>query len=197
MAVQRDPILKKCRTLGISPGVLGYNKESRKNPKANARRQKPSEYGLQLKEKQKAKFIYGVLEKQFRLTFAKAERMQGIAGENLLILLERRLDNVAFVMGFGETRRQARQFVNHGHILVNGKRVNIPSFTVKPGDVISVKAKSRQTETFKTLAENPKAFPAWISGSTANFEGKIERLPIREDIDVPVNETLIVELYSK
>lgn len=197
MAVNRDPILKKCRTLGISPGVLGYSKESRKDPKRNARRAKASEYALQLKEKQKAKFIYGVLEKQFRLTFEKAERMQGITGENLLTLLERRLDNVAFVMGFGETRRQARQFVGHGHILVNGKRLDIPSYLVKPGDVISVKAKSRATEIFKGLAENPKAFPAWISGTTASFEGKIERMPGREDIDIPVNETLIVELYSK
>ena len=197
MAVQRDPVLKKCRTLGISPGILGYSKESRKNPKANARRQKSSEYGLQLKEKQKARFIYGVLEKQFRITYARAEKMPGMTGENLLSLLERRLDNVAFVMGFGETRRQARQIVNHGHILVNGKRLDIPSYTVRLGDVISVKAASKQTELFKTLAENPKAFPAWISGNTAAFEGKIERLPIREDIDVPVNETFIVELYSK
>lgn len=197
MAVQKDPVLKKCRTLGISPGLLGYSKESRKNPKANARRQKASEYGLQLKEKQKARFIYGVLERQFRRIYEKAEKMPGMTGENLLSLLERRLDNVAFVMGFGETRRQARQLVNHGHIFVNGKRVNIPSFTVRPGDVVSVKPKSRQSETFKALAENPKAFPAWISGNTASFEGKVERIPSRGDIDIPVNETLIVELYSK
>lgn len=197
MALNHDPVLKKCRTLGISPGVLGYSKETRRDPKKNARRQKLSEYALQLKEKQKAKFIYGVLEKQFRRTFERAEKMQGITGENLLILLERRLDNVAFVMGFGETRRQARQFVGHGHVLVNGRRVNIPSYTVRPGDTIAVAQKSRQTEVFKTLAENPKAFPGWISGNTASFEGKIERLPIREDIDIPVNETFIVELYSK
>lgn len=197
MAVNRDPVLKKCRTLGISPGVLGYSKETRRDPKRNARRSKPSEYAMQLKEKQKAKFIYGVLERQFRLTFERAEKMQGATGENLLMLLERRLDNVAFVMGFGDTRRQARQIVGHGHILVNGKRVNIPSYTVRPGDVISVKAKSRQSEMFKTLAENPKVFPAWMTGSTASFEGKIERIPTREDIDIPVNETFIVELYSK
>ncbi|MDL2232886.1 30S ribosomal protein S4 [Ruminococcaceae bacterium OttesenSCG-928-L11] len=197
MAVNHDPILKKCRNLGISPGVLGYSKETKRDPKRNARRSKASEYALQLREKQKAKFIYGVLEKQFRLTFEKAEKMQGQTGENLLILLESRLDNVAFVMGFGETRRQARQIVGHGHILVNGKRVDIPSYRVKPGDVISVKAKSRQSEMFKALAENPKGFPAWITGSTASFEGKIERLPVREDIDIPVNETFIVELYSK
>lgn len=197
MALNHDPVLKKCRTLGISPGVLGYSKETRRDPKKNARRQKLSEYALQLKEKQKAKFIYGVLEKQFRRTFERAEKMQGMTGENLLILLERRLDNVAFVMGFGETRRQARQFVGHGHVLVNGRRVNIPSYTVRPGDTIAVAQKSRQTEVFKTLAENPKAFPGWISGNTASFEGKIERLPIRDDIDIPVNETFIVELYSK
>ncbi|MGI6404700.1 MAG: 30S ribosomal protein S4 [Oscillospiraceae bacterium] len=197
MAVSRDPVLKKCRNLGISPGVMGYAKETIRDPKRNARRSKASEYALQLKEKQKAKFIYGVLEKQFRLTFQQAERMQGQTGENLLSLLERRLDNVAFQMGFGETRRQARQIVSHGHILVNGRRVDIPSYRVKAGDVISVKQKSRQSELFKGFAENPHTFPAWISGSTAAFEGKIERLPVREDIDIPVNETLIVELYSK
>jgi len=197
MAVNRDPVLKKCKSLGISPGVLGYAKESRRDPKRNARRSKSSEYALQLKEKQKAKFIYGVLERQFRKTFEKAEKMQGQTGENLLVLLERRLDNVAFVMGFGTTRRQARQIVGHGHIQVNGKRVNIPSYMVRPGDVVSVKAASRQTETFKALAENPRIIPAWITGSTAAFEGKIERVPTREEIDVPVNETFIVELYSK
>lgn len=197
MAVNRDPVLKKCRNLGISPAVLGYSKETRRDPKRNARRTKSSEYALQLKEKQKAKFIYGVLEKQFRLTFDTARKQPGVTGENLLSLLERRLDNVAFVMGFGETRRQAKQLVGHGHICVNGKRVDIPSYRVKVGDVISVKQKSRQTEMFKTLAENPQAFPGWISGSTASFEGKIERLPVRDDIDVPINETLIVELYSK
>jgi small subunit ribosomal protein S4 len=197
MALNHDPVLKKCRTLGISPGVLGYSKETRRDPKRNARRSKASEYALQLKEKQKAKFIYGVLERQFRRIFEKAERMKGQTGENLLSLLERRLDNVAFVMGFGDTRRQARQFVTHGHIQVNGKRVNIPSYVVRPGDVVSVRPKSRQTETFKELAERTRVIPAWITGSTASFEGKIERIPAREEIDVPVNETFIVELYSK
>lgn len=197
MAVNRDPVLKRCRNLGISPSVLGYSKETKRDPKRNARRSKESEYATQLKEKQKAKFIYGVLEKPFRHTFEKAEKAQGVTGENLLILLERRLDNVAFAMGFGETRRQAKQLVTHGHILVNGKRVDIPSYLVKAGDVVSVKQKSRQSELLKTLADNPKSFPAWISGSTASFEGKIERNPIREEIDVPINETLIVELYSK
>jgi len=177
--------------------VLGYAKETRRDPKRNARRSKSSEYALQMKEKQKAKFIYGVLERQFRLTFQKAEKMQGQAGENLLSLLERRLDNVAFVMGFGETRRQARQIVGHGHLLVNGKRVNIPSYRVKPGDVVSVKQRSRSSDMFKALAEKPVGFPGWISGNTASFEGTVTRLPVREDIDVPVNETLIVELYSK
>ena len=197
MAVNRDPILKKCRTLGISPGVLGYSKETRRDPKRNARRAKSSEYALQLREKQKAKFIYGVLERQFRLAFQKAQKMQGQPGANLLILLETRLDNVAFAMGLGATRRQARQIVGHGHILVNGKGVDVPSYRVKAGDVISVRQKSRQTEAFKALTENPRIFPSWISGSTAALEGKIERIPTREDIDVPVNETLIVELYSK
>lgn len=197
MAVNRDPIVKKCRSLEISPAVLGYHKESIRKPGNTQRRKKSSEYGLQLKEKQKAKFIYGVLEKQFRITFEKAERMPGVVGENLLSLLESRLDSVVFLMGFGQTRRQCRQIVNHCHILVNGKRVNIPSYRVRPGDVVSVKAASRATDLFKNFAENPKIFPKWISGSTASFEGKIERLPAREDIDVPVNETLIVELYSK
>jgi len=176
---------------------LGYAKETRRDPKRNARRSKSSEYALQLKEKQKAKFIYGVLEKQFRLTFEKAEKMQGQTGENLLSLLERRLDNVAYVMGFGETRRKARQIVGHGHLLVNGKRVDIPSYRVKPGDVISVKQRSRQSDMFKELAEKPVAFPGWISGNTQGYEGTITRVPTREDIDVPVNETFIVELYSK
>lgn len=197
MAVNHDPILKKCRNLGISPGVLGYSKETRRDPKRNARRAKASEYALQLREKQKAKFIYGVLEKQFRKTFEKADRMPGQTGENLLVLLERRLDNVAFAMGFGATRRQARQHVAHGHILVNGKRVDIASYRVRPGDVVSVRSANRQTEVYKTLAENPRIFPAWISGSTAAFEGKIERMPTREDIDVDINETFIVELYNK
>ena len=197
MAVGRDPVLKKCRNLGLSPGILGYSKETNRDPKRNARRSKSSEYALQLKEKQKAKFIYGVLEKQFRLTFERAEKMQGQTGENLLSLLERRLDNVAYAMGFGETRRQARQVVGHGHLLVNGKRVNVPSFRVKPGDVVSVRQKSRQAEFFKNMAEEPKTFPEWITGATSNFEGTVVRIPTREDIDVPVNETFIVELYSK
>lgn len=197
MAQNHEPVLKRCRNLGISPAVMGYTKETMRDPKRNARRSKSSEYALQLKEKQKAKFIYGVMEKQFHLTYLKAEKMAGPSGENLLILLESRLDNIAFVMGFGTTRRQAHQVVTHGHILVNGKRVDIPSYRVKQGDVISVKQSSRQSEMFKDFAENPRILPSWMSGSTASFEGKVERLPLREDIDVPINETLIVELYSK
>lgn len=196
MAVSRDPVLKKCRALGISPMELGVNRSSKRQQRGNPRR-KVSEYGLQLKEKQKAKFIYGVLEKQFRGIFQKAERAPGITGENLLGFLERRLDNVVFRMGIGKTRHQSRQLVNHGHILVNGRRVDIASYTVKAGDVVSVRQKSRSSDTFKGFAENPRIFPAWISGSTGSFEGKIERFPTREEIDVPVNETLIVELYSK
>lgn len=197
MAVNHEPVLKRCRNLGISPGVLGYSKETRRDPKRHARRSKASEYSLQLKEKQKAKFIYGVLEKQFLLTYKRAERMEGQPGENLLIMLESRIDNIAFVMGIGETRRQARQLVTHGHVLVNGKRVDIPSFRVKAGDEITVRERSKKTDLFKSFAENPRVFPEWISGSTASFQGKIDRLPTREDIDVPINETLIVELYSK
>lgn len=196
MAVNKDPVLKKCRALGISPMELGISRHSKRQQRGNPRR-KVSEYGLQLKEKQKAKFIYGVLEKQFRVIFERAEKMPGITGENLLGLLERRLDNVVYKMGVGKTRRQSRQLVNHGHIQVNGKRVNVPSYTVKAGDVVSVRQKSRSTEEFKVFAENPRIFPVWMSGSTASFEGKIERFPTREEIDVPVNETLIVELYSK
>lgn len=197
MAVNREPVLKRCRNLGISPAVLGYDKETRRDPKRQARRSKPSEYALQLREKQKAKFIYGVLEKQFRLTYEKAEKMEGAPGENLLVMLESRLDNIAFVMGIGHTRRQSRQLVTHGHVYVNGRRVDIPSFRVKEGDVVTVRPKSKQTDTFKGFAENPRIFPAWISGKTEDFEGKIDRLPTREDIDVPINETMIVELYSK
>lgn len=196
MAINREPILKKCRSLGISPMVLGVNKESKRNPRGNANK-KLSEYGVQLREKQKAKFIYGVMEKQFRNTYDKADNMRGITGENLLRLLETRLDNVVFRLGLGDTRRQARQVVSHGHILVNGKRVDIPSYTVKAGDVISVREKSRTSETFKTFAENPRVLPAWLSGDISTFEGKVEKLPSRDEIDVPVNETLIIELYSK
>ena len=162
-----------------------------------ASKKKISNYGTQLREKQKAKRIYGVLEGQFRTTFEKAEKMKGISGENLLKLLEMRLDNVAFRLGYGASRTEARQLVSHGHFLVNGKKVDIPSYRVSINDVITVSEKSRGTEKFKTFVENPKALPKWLSANVENFEGKVIAEPAREDIDVPVNETLIVELYSK
>ncbi|KEI05003.1 30S ribosomal protein S4 [Clostridium botulinum] len=160
-------------------------------------RKKLSNYGIQLREKQKARRIYGILEAQFRKYYEKAETMRGITGENLLRLLEMRLDNVVYRLGFGSSRSEARQLVTHGHFLVNGKKVDIASFKVSAGDVITVREKSRGTEKFKTFAENPKTLPAWLQGNVENFEGKVIAEPTRTDIDVPVNETLIVELYSK
>jgi small subunit ribosomal protein S4 len=160
-------------------------------------RKKISNYGLQLREKQKAKRIYGVLEGQFRKYYEKADRKRGITGENLLKLLEMRLDNVVFKLGYGQSRSEARQLVTHGHFLVNGKKVDIPSYEVSVDDVISICEKSRSSEKFKAFAENPKTLPAWLEGNVENFEGKVVREPSREDIDIPVNETLIVELYSK
>ena len=197
MAKNTQPILKRCRTLGLSPAVLGYSKETKRNPKQSRRKQ--SEYGMQLNEKQKVKFIYGVLEKQFYAYYLKAERKQGITGEIMLQELERRLDNVAFRMGFGNTRREARQLVNHGHFTVNGKRVNIPSFQVKPGDVIAVCEKSRTSAKFKALLEEngKKAMPKWIDKAAGSYEGTIVAMPARDDIDYEVAEHLIVELYSK
>ncbi|MBQ8586171.1 MAG: 30S ribosomal protein S4 [Butyricicoccus sp.] len=197
MAKNTQPILKRCRTLGLSPAVLGYSKETKRNPKQSRRKQ--SEYGMQLNEKQKVKFIYGVLEKQFYAYYQKAERKQGITGEIMLQELERRLDNVAFRMGFGNTRREARQLVNHGHFTVNGKRVNIPSFQVKPGDVVAVCEKSRSTTKFKSLLEEngKKAMPKWIDKAAGSYEGTIVAMPARDDIDYEVAEHLIVELYSK
>lgn len=162
-----------------------------------ASKKKVSNYGVQLREKQKAKRIYGILESQFRTYYEKAEHMKGITGENLLKLLEIRLDNVAYKLGYGASRSEARQLVTHGHFLVNGKKVDIASFKVSVNDVISICEKSRATEKFKTFAENPKALPKWLEANTENFEGKVLAEPTREDIDVPVNETLIVELYSK
>lgn len=197
MAKNTQPILKRCKTLGISPAVLGYSKETKRNPKQSRRKQ--SEYGMQLNEKQKVKFIYGVLEKQFHAYYEKAERKQGITGEILLQELERRLDNVVFRMGFANTRREARQLVNHAHFTVNGKRVNIPSYQVKPGDVVAVSEKSRSTTKFKSLLEEngKKACPKWIEKANDSFEGKIVAMPARDDIDYDVAEHLIVELYSK
>ena len=197
MAKNTQPVLKRCKTLGLSPAVLGYSKSTKRQPKQSRRKQ--SEYGMQLNEKQKVKFIYGVLEKQFHAYYEKAERKQGITGEILLQELERRLDNVVFRMGFANTRREARQLVNHGHFTVNGKRVNIPSFQVKPGDVVAVSEKSRSTTKFKSLLEEngKKACPKWIEKANDSFEGKIVAMPARDDIDYDVAEHLIVELYSK
>ena len=197
MAKNMQPVLKRCKTLGLSPAVLGYSKETNRNQKQFRRKQ--SEYALQLNEKQKVKFIYGVLEKQFRAYYEKAARKQGVTGELLLQELERRLDNVAFRMGFANTRREARQLVSHGHFMVNGQRVDIPSYQVKPGDVVSVREKSRSTTKFKTLVEelckNP--VPKWMEKASGAFEAKIVAMPARDDIDYEVAEHLIVELYSK
>ena len=197
MAKNTQPVLKRCKTLGLSPAVLGYSKSTKRQPKQTRRKQ--SEYGMQLAEKQKVKFIYGVLEKQFRAYYEKADRKQGITGEILLQELERRLDNVVFRMGFANTRREARQLVNHAHFTVNGRRVNIPSFQVKPGDVIAVREKSRSSAKYKTLLEEngKKQCPKWIDKAKDSFEGKIVAMPARDDIDYDVAEHLIVELYSK
>ena len=197
MAKNTQPVLKRCKTLGLSPAVLGYSKSTKRQPKQSRRKQ--SEYGMQLNEKQKVKFIYGVLEKQFHAYYEKAERKQGITGEILLQELERRLDNVVFRMGFANTRREALQLVNHAHITVNGKRDNIPSYQVKPGDVVAVSEKSRSTTKFKSLLEEngKKACPKWIEKANDSFEGKIVAMPARDDIDYDVAEHLIVELYSK
>ena len=197
MAKNTQPVLKRCKTLGLSPAVLGYSKSTKRQPKQSRRKQ--SEYGMQLNEKQKVKFIYGVLEKQFHAYYEKAERKQGITGEILLQELERRLDNVVFRMGFANTRREARQLVNHAHFTVNGKRVNIPSYQVKPGDVVAVSEKSRSTTKFKSLLEEngKKACPKWIEKANDSFEGKIVAMPARDDIYYDVAEHLIVELYSK
>lgn len=197
MAIDRTPVLKRCRSLGLTPAFLGISKESHRQAKRANR--KKSEYGIQLTEKQKAKFIYGLLEKQFRGYYDRAKKMEGITGENLLILLERRIDNVVFRLGLANTRRQARQIVRHGHIAVNGKRLDIPSALVKAGDVISVMEGSRSKEYFKSMAETlaGKTVPAWLIQDAENLGGKVDRYPTREEIDVPIEEHLIVELYSK
>ena len=198
MAIDRTPVLKRCRQLGIDPAELGYSskKESIRQPK---RRRKESEYGMQLREKQKVKFIYGVLEKPFRNYYDKAERLNGQTGENLMILLESRLDNVVFRMGFARTRKEARQIVDHKHVLVNGKCVNIPSYLVKAGDQIEIREKSKGSERYKGILEvtGGRLVPEWIDVDQENLKGTVKELPNREAIDVPVNEMLIVELYSK
>ncbi|MBR1506527.1 MAG: 30S ribosomal protein S4 [Eubacterium sp.] len=197
MAIDRTPVLKRCRSLGMEPMYLGVNKKSRRRLTRTNR--KVSEYGLQLREKQKAKFIYGVQEKPFRNLYEKAERMPGVVGENLMLLLEERLDNIVFRMGFARTRREARQIVSHRHVLVNGKIVNIPSYRISAGDKIEIKEKSKSLQRFKDIVEanGQVTVPAWLTASSETLSGEILQLPIREQIDVPVNETLIVELYSK
>ena len=197
MAIDRTPVLKRCRSLDMDPVYLGVNKKSNRKLVRSSR--KISEYGLQLREKKKKKFIYGVLEKPFRNYYAKAERMQGLAGTNLMVLLETRLDNIVFRMGFARTRREARQIVGHKHILVNGKCVNIPSYRVSVGDVIEVKENKKTMQRYKDIAEATDGIlvPAWLDADLENFKGTVKELPSRDMIDVPVNETLIVELYSK
>ena len=197
MAKNMQPILKRCKALGISPTVMGVNKETRRNPKPGRRKQ--SEYAIQLNEKQKAKFIYGVLEKQFRHYYEEASKTRGVTGETLLQLLERRLDNVVYRLGFANTRREARQMVNHGHITVNGKRVDIPSYQVSPGEVISIREKSRGSEHVKQILEKNAAtmIPKWLELNRETLQGKVVALSERSDIDFDINETLIVELYSK
>ena len=197
MAVDRVPVLKRCRSLGMDPIYLGIDKKSnRESKRAN---KKLSEYGMQLREKQKAKFIYGVLEKPFRNYYAKASKMNGMVGTNLMILLECRLDNVLFRMGFGRTRKETRQIVDHKHVLVNGKQVNIPSYQVKAGDVIEIKEKFKSAQRYKDILEVTagRMVPAWIEADQENLRGTVKELPTRDEIDVPVNEMLIVELYSK
>ena len=198
MAVDRGPVLKKCRTLGISPAVLGIDKKV-KEDKSGRVRKKLSDYGLQLREKQKAKFIYGILEKPFRNYFAKAEKMKGQTGENLMITLERRLDNVIFRTGLARTRREARQVVGHKHVLVNGKVVNIPSYLVSSGDKIEIKEKAKETKRYKEIVDvtGGRLTPSWIDADLTNYKATIKNLPTRAEIDVPVNEMLIVEWYSK
>ena len=197
MAVNRVPVLKRCRSLGLDPIYLGIDKKSNRNLNRSSR--KMSEYGLQLREKQKAKFIYGVLEKPFRNYFKKASKMPGQTGENLMILLERRLDNVVFRMGYARTRKEARQIVDHKHVMVNGKQVNIPSYLVKAGDVIEIKEKCKGSQRYKDILEvtGGRLVPAWLDIDQEALKGEVKALPTREEIDVPVNEVLIVELYSK
>ena len=197
MAVNRVPVLKRCRSLGLEPMYLGIDKKSKRTLVRSNR--KMSEYALQLREKQKAKFIYGVLEKPFRNYYERADRMKGMTGENLMVLLERRLDNVIFRMAFARTRREARQIVDHKQVLVNGKCINIPSYLIKVGDVIEIKEKCKGSARYKEILEmaGGRLVPAWLEVDQENLKGQIKSLPTREEIDVPVDEMLIVELYSK
>ena len=197
MAVNRVPVLKRCRSLGMDPVYLGIDKKSNRQLKRSNR--KMSEYGLQLREKQKAKFIYGVLEKPFRNYFEKASQMKGMTGDNLMVLLESRLDNVIFRLGFARTRKEARQIVDHKHVLVNGKQVNIPSYLIKAGDVIEIKEGKKASVRYKDITEVTagRLVPEWLEADAENLKGTVKNLPTREMIDVPVDEMLIVELYSK
>ena len=195
MARNRQPVLKKCRALGIDPVILGVNKSSKRGPRPNANR-KPTEYAVQLKEKQKAKFIYNVMEKQFRKLYEEANRKDGVTGLNLVEYLERRLENVVYRMGFAKTRRQARQIVSHGHVLVNGRRVNIASYRVKVGDVISILENSKNLDLIKEAVEAANV-PAWMELDKAAFSGKILQNPTKDDLDFDLDESLIVELYSR
>ena len=197
MAIDRTPVLKRCRSLDMDPVYLGVNKKSNRKLVRSSRQ--ISEYGLQLREKQKAKFIYGVLEKPFRNYYATAERMKGLTGPNLMVLLESRLDNVVFRMGFARTRKEARQIVGHKHVLVNGKCVNIPSYRIKAGDVVEIKENKKTMQRYKDIVEATGGVlvPAWLDADIEELKGTVKELPSRDMIDVPVNETLIVELYSK
>ena len=197
MAVNRVPVLKRCRSLGMDPVYLGIDKKSNRQLKRSSR--KVSEYGLQLREKQKAKFIYGVLEKPFRNYFEKAQRMNGMTGENLMRMLESRLDNVVFRLGLARTRREARQIVDHKHVLVNGKQINIPSYLVSAGDTIEIKEKHKSSPRYKGITEITagRLVPEWLESDLEALKGTVKELPRREQIDVPVDEMLIVELYSK
>ena len=197
MAVNKVPVLKRCRSLGLEPSYLGYDKKSNRNlVRAN---RKVSEYGLQLREKQKAKFIYGVLEKPFHNYYERADQMKGMTGANLMTILESRLDNVIFRLGFARTRREARQIVDHKFVLVNGKQVNIPSYLVKAGDTIEIREKSKNIQRFKDIKETTtgRLVPEWLDADLENLQGTVKELPTRDMIDVPVDEMLIVELYSK
>ena len=197
MAVNRVPVLKRCHSLGMDPVYLGIDKKSNRQLKRSNR--KMSEYGLQLREKQKAKFIYGVLEKPFLNYFKKADQMSGMTGENLMVLLESRLDNVVFRLGFARTRREARQIVDHKQVLVNGKQVNIPSYLIKAGDVIEIKEGKKSSQRYKDIVEvtGGRLVPEWLESDIENLKGTVKELPTREAIDVPVDEMMIVELYSK
>ena len=197
MAVNKVPVLKRCRSLGLEPQYLGYDKKSNRTSARAGK--KMSEYGLQLREKQKAKFIYGVLEKPFRNYYEKADRMKGMTGENLMVILERRLDSVIFRMGFARTRREARQIVGHKHVLVNGKCIKVPSYLIKAGDVIEIREQSKSLQRYKDIVEVTagRLVPEWMDSDIEGLKGTVKALPTREQIDVPVNEMLIVELYSK